>query len=227
MRVAFLGRHEKLFTMGFSKTSERQFTLWDPRNLGTGIRTENIDTAAGILMPFYDDDTNVLFLAGKGDGNVRYYEIVDEAPYIHFLSEFKSASPQRGMGWTPKLAMDLASCEIARLLKVTATAIEPISFTVPRKSDIFQDDLYPPTFSGEPSLEANDWVSGKNGEPKLFNLGPGFVAPKQKESSFKAVEVSGGGGSGLADENAALKKKVAQLEAELAKKEARIKELEA
>jgi coronin-1B/1C/6 len=225
MRVAFLGRHEKLFTMGFSKTSERQFTLWDPRNLGSGIRTENIDTAAGILMPFYDDDTNVLFLAGKGDGNIRYYEVVDEAPYIHFLSEFKSASPQRGMGWTPKLAMDLASCEIARLIKVTATALEPIHFTVPRKSDIFQDDLYPPTFSGEPSLDANEWSSGKNGEPKLINLGPGFVAPKQKESSFKAVEVSGGGG-GHGDEIAALKKKVAALEAELAKKDARIKELE-
>lgn len=29
-------------------------------------------------MPFFDEDTSVLFLAGKGDGNIRYYEIVNE-----------------------------------------------------------------------------------------------------------------------------------------------------
>jgi len=229
MRLAFLGAKEKLFTMGFSKTSERQYSLWDPRTLKDPIKSENIDTAAGIIMPFYDNDTNILYLAGKGDGNVRYYEIVDEAPYIHFLSEFKSASPQRGMGWTPKLSMDLGSCEIARLLKLTATAIEPISFTVPRKGDIFQDDLYPPTFAGQPSLTGDQWLSGKNEPPKTTNLSPGFVAPKQTESSFKTVAVDEPkklSEKELREENERQKKRIAHLESELAKKEARIKELE-
>lgn len=35
-----------------------------------------------------------LYLAGKGDGNIRYYEIVDEAPYIHYLNQFLSGHPQ-------------------------------------------------------------------------------------------------------------------------------------
>jgi coronin-1B/1C/6 len=230
MRLLYLGRTEKLFSMGFSKTSERQFSLWDPRNLATALRTESIDNAAGILMPFYDPDINLLFLAGKGDGNIRYYELVDEAPYIHFLSEFKSASPQRGMGWVPKLAMDLASCEIARMLKLGPSAIEPISFTVPRKSDIFQDDLYPPTFSGEPSLTADAWASGSNAEPKLVNLGPNFVAPKQVQSSFKAVETTASSKSlspkELEAEVEKLRNRVSYLEVELSKKDARIKELE-
>jgi len=228
MRLAFLGAKEKLFTMGFSKTSERQYSLWDPRSLSSALKTENIDTASGIMMPFFDNDTNVLYLAGKGDGNVRFYEIVDEAPYIYFLSEFKSATPQRGMGWTPKLSMDLASCEIARLLKVTATACEPISFTVPRKGDIFQDDLYPPTFSGEPALTADAWLGGKNSPPKTTNLAPGFVAPKSQETSFKAVVVEEKKLSEkeLRDENEKLKKRVAHLESELAKRDARLKELE-
>jgi len=229
MRLTFLGSKNKLFTMGFSKTSERQFSLWDPRSLNTPLKTENIDTAAGILMPFYDDDTSVLFLAGKGDGNIRYYEIVDEAPYIYSLSEFKSATPQRGMGWVPKLAMNVHECEIARVLKVTATAIEPISFTVPRKSDIFADDLYPETFSGEASLSASEWVSGKNAEYKKVTLSPGFVAPKQNSSSFKAVEVEGTKTltpKELEAENAKLKSRVSYLEAELAKKDAKLRELE-
>jgi len=226
MRVAFLGAREKLFSMGFSKTSERQFSLWEPRKLDTPIRTENIDTAAGIIMPFYDNDNSVLYLAGKGDGNIRYYECVDESPYIHFLTEFKSATPQRGMGWFPKKALDLQSCEIARLLKVTGTAIEPISFFVPRKSDIFQDDLYPPTFSGEPTLNSKQWFDGKKGEPKTMTLSPGFVAPKATESDFKVVESKKEKSQKeLQDENEKQAKRIAYLEAELLKRDAKIKEL--
>jgi len=228
MRCLYLGNKDKLFTMGFSKTSERQFCLWDPRKLGESVRTENIDTAAGIIMPFFDNDTSVLFLAGKGDGNIRYYEVVDEAPYIHFLTEFKSATPQRGMGWTPKLAMDLSGCEIARMLKVTATAVEPVSFSVPRKSDIFQEDLYPPTFSGEPTLSCEEWSSGKNGEPKLTQLKPGFEAFKQTNSDFKTVVVESKEKSGkdLKDENDKQAKRIAYLEAEVAKLTAKIAQLE-
>lgn len=36
----------------------------------------DLDQSAGVLMPFYDQDTSVLFLGGKGDGNIRYYELV-------------------------------------------------------------------------------------------------------------------------------------------------------
>jgi len=224
MRVCYLGSKGLLFSMGFSKTSERQFNLWDPKKLDTPIRNENIDTMAGILMPFWDNDCNVLYLAGKGDGNIRYYEVVDEAPYVHYLSEFKSASPQRGMGWTPKLAVDLNNCEIARMLKLTATAIEPISFTVPRKSDQFQDDLYPPTFSGTPSLTEEEWESGKNADPKMIQLSPGFVAPKAKDTEFKAVVTANKEKSTaeLKDENEKLTKRVAYLEAEIAKLQAKL-----
>jgi len=226
MRVTFLGRKEKLVTMGFSKTSERQYSLWDPRNLSTVYHSENIDTGSGILMPFYDDDTSVLYLAGKGDGNIRYYELVDEAPYIYFLTEYKSNTPQRGMAMFPKLGMDLGTCEIARLLKLTQTAVEPINFTVPRKSDIFQDDLYPPTFSGEPVLNAAEWASGKNAEPKLISLSPGFVPAKPAESSFTAAPVQvGKTDKELLKEFEDQTKRIAYLEAELVKRDARIRDL--
>lgn len=35
-----------------------------------------------------------VYLAGKGDGNIRYYEVVDDAPYVHFLNQFLSGNPQ-------------------------------------------------------------------------------------------------------------------------------------
>ena len=34
----------------------------------------------------------------QGDGNIRYYEIVDQSPYVYYLSEYLSSSPQRGLG---------------------------------------------------------------------------------------------------------------------------------
>jgi len=181
-------------------------------------------------MPFYDDDTNILYLAGKGDGNVRYYEVVDEDPYIHYLTEFKSATPQRGMCFFPKTALDTSICEIARLLKVTQSAIEPISFTVPRKSDIFQDDLYPPTFSGEASLTADQWFSGKNAEPKTVQLGPGYVAPKAAApSEFKQSAKPVDAPKSQKDQEALFHeqaKRIASLEAEIKRKDEQITRLE-
>ena len=29
----------------------------------------------GVILPFYDDESSLLYLAGKGDGNIRYYEV--------------------------------------------------------------------------------------------------------------------------------------------------------
>jgi len=180
-------------------------------------------------MPFYDNDTSVLFVAGKGDGNIRYYEIVDEAPYIHYLTEFKSNSPQRGMCLVPKRAMNVADCEIVRLLKVGVKTIEPISFQVPRKgSDIFQDDIFPDCFAGEPALTTAEWLNGQDGVPKTRSLAPGFVAKKNvvEFNPEKVEEAKPLSEKELKDEVEKLTKRVAYLEAELIKKDAKIKELE-
>jgi hypothetical protein len=70
------------------------------------------------------------------DGNIRYYEYVDEAPFLHFLSEYKSSEPQRGLAFLPKTALNIAECEIARAFKVHPFLVEPISFKVPRKVSV-------------------------------------------------------------------------------------------
>lgn len=225
-RAIFLGKKEKIFSVGFTKTSEREYCIWDPKDLSKPLVRTNVDSASGILMPFYDNDTCVLFLAGKGDGNIRYYEIVDEAPYIHYLSEFKSSTPQRGMTVMPKRSVAVSQCEIVRALKLGNKLMEPISFQVPRKSDVFQDDIFPPAFSGEYSLTADEWLSGKNAEPKTVSLAQGFVAkpaaefkavPQQEEKPLSEKEMK--------DEREQLLKRIAYLEAELIKKDAKIKEL--
>ena len=217
-----------MLTVGFSKSSEREFNIFDPRSIGEPVAHLNIDTSSGGIMPFYDHDTAILYLAGKGDGNIRYYEIVDEAPYYYYLSEFKSPTPQKGLAFVPKRALNVSECEIARALKLHVNKVEPISFRVPRKSDIFQDDLYPDTYAGEPALSLEQWSHGSNAEPKTRSLGPGFVA-KEKAVDFNPVAQKVEAPKSekeLSSENEKLKNRVAYLESELTKRDAKIKDLE-
>lgn len=180
VRAIFIS-NGKIFTTGFSKMSERQLALWDPTNFEEPIALQEMDTSNGILLPFYDADSNIVYLCGKGDSSIRYFEITDEAPYVHYLSTYSSKEPQRGMGFMPKRGLDVSKCEIARFFKLHERKCEPIAMTVPRKSDLFQDDLYPDTPGPEPALEAEEWISGKDADPILVSLKDGYVPVKNRE----------------------------------------------
>ncbi|KAG8835250.1 Coronin-like protein crn1 [Serendipita sp. 400] len=160
-RVVWMGDTGRIATTGFSKMSDRQLSIWDSGTLAN-IKTLSIDQSAGVTMPFWSDN-GILFLAGKGDGNVRYYEY--EADALHPLSEYKSSDPQRGMCFLPRRALNVAECEIARAFKITTTTssgtIEPIAFVVPRKADSFQADIFPPAPSLEPSVDAAEFFASR------------------------------------------------------------------
>jgi coronin-1B/1C/6 len=134
-------------------------------------------------------------IAGKGDGNIRYYEY--ESDNLYALDEHKSSDPQRGMCFVPRRAVSTSECEIARAYKVTSSnSIEPIAFIVPRKvsfpffsyspiiltrptthqSDSFQSDIFPPAPSIEPSLTAGEFFSGKPIALKYVSLETGAVS---------------------------------------------------
>jgi len=225
-RVIWIG--DRIFNVGFSRSSDRAFTILDPANLGSPLKKTNIDTSSGLLMPFYDYDTSMLYLAGKGDGNIRYYEMVEESPYIHFLSDFKSSTPQLGMCFVPKTACNVSECEVAKALKVSNGLVEPIHFTVPRKQTfLFQDDIFPDTAGPNPAMTSGEWLGGANKDPILISLEDGFVPVEREE--FKAAEVVEEKKEltekELREEHEKLTQRVAYLEAELVKRDAKIKEL--
>merc|ERR1712142_1201597 len=79
---------------------------------------------------------------GKGDSVIRYYEINDELPFVHYIAMYQSAAPQRGAGFMPKRGCDPSICEITRMFKLhTKGLVEVIPMICPRKSEIFQEDL--------------------------------------------------------------------------------------
>lgn len=221
VKMTFLGPKDKLVSVGFTRQSKRQFKIWDYRKMigadgeAAPIVTVDIDQAAGVIMPFYDESTNLLFLAGKGDGNVRYYEMVDDTPWAFSISEYRSSTSCKGMAMVPKRAMNVMGCEIARMLKLTSRSVEPLSFIIPRKSEMFQDDIFPDCYAGTPSTTADEFFAGKDAKPNLMSLDP-------------SKQGGGGGGAPGSPKKAFVPlKPAAQLQKELDVALARIKELEA
>lgn len=61
--------------------------------------------------------------------------------------------------------------EVMRAYKtVNDSYIEPISFTVPRRAEVFQSDIYPPATGVKPAVSAAEWLSGKDGIPSKIDL---------------------------------------------------------
>ena len=48
--------------------------------------------------------------------------------------------------------------------------IEPISFIVPRRAEVFQGDIYPPATSSTPGVSAAEWFDGKTAFPPKIDL---------------------------------------------------------
>nr|CAD7568796.1 unnamed protein product [Timema californicum] len=163
-----------IVVIGFDKVSERQIQVLKADNLSTSLNTIGLDVSPAILIPFYDEDSSTLFLTGKGDSTIYAFEITEEAPYICPLSHHRCVTLHQGLSFLPKNVCDVGSVEFARALRLTNNTIEPLSFTVPRiKSDLFQDDIFPPTkVTWQPTMTSEQWFSGLNNQPHRVSLKP-------------------------------------------------------
>jgi len=213
--VVFADNLGKIIGVTFSKTSTRQLQVWDAKNLEKPLSTSDIDSSAGVFVTYYDPDNTILWLAGKGDGTIKYFEMVKEEPYQFFLTEYRDNNSQKGACFLPKRSCDTKKCEIARCLRLMANEVIPVSFQVPRKSDLFQKDLYPDAYAGVPALTAAEFKDGKNAEPVVISMKPGEA---EKVEHKKVVATFSKTPAEYEAEITALKAKVAELEAALAKK---------
>lgn len=219
VKLSWMGETGKIMTTGASKQSGREMKIWDIKKLSTPLCTEAVDTASGALIPLYDQDTSVLYLCGKGDGIIRLYEFEDKEPYLHKLNDgFRSTTPGKGYCAIPKRGNDIMACETIRIMKLTnKDGIHPLSFTVPRKSDAFQDDIFPPAPAPIPAHTFEEWKKGSSKLPITMKLDPSSMSSAATGSSgsgpssptkkqvFKTVPM-------LTKENAALKTHIGYLE---------------
>ncbi|XP_045608217.1 coronin-7 isoform X3 [Procambarus clarkii] len=163
-----------LVTVGFSKVSERQISVYKATELSKAANTVGIDISPAMLIPFYDPDSSTLFATGKGDSTIYAYEIGTDFPHLFPLSHHKSGSVHQGLVMLPKIMCDVRQVEFCKALRLTSSILEPLSFTVPRvKTELFQDDIFPPTFvSWEPVMTAAEWLGNTNRPPRTLSLQP-------------------------------------------------------
>ena len=91
----------------------------------------------------------------------------------------------------PKRGVNLHENEITRAYKtVNDTWIEPISFIVPRRAEVFQEDIYPPTTGLKPAVSGKEWFDGKTGLPPKISLEDIYEgkAPTEVKSDYKPRE---------------------------------------
>ena len=224
----FLGSKQMMVTVGFTKQSKREFKFWDIRNLSEPamVNKIDIDQSAGMIWPFYDEGLSLLFFAGKGDGNIRMFEVTDEAPYAFPVSEARSTDSTKGICMVPKRTLDVVSGECCRFMKVTAKSVVPMPFVVPRKVKVFHEELFPDDIAGVPSVTIDEWCAGTNKPPVLMSLDP-----EQREAAPASGAASGGGAAAAemtftksAEE---LQKELDAALAKIATLEAKVAELEA
>ncbi|XP_049299985.1 coronin-7 isoform X2 [Anopheles funestus] len=173
-RIVWALEGEYLVVTGFDKVSERQIYVYKLTDLNAPMGMVGLDVSPAILMPFYDEDSSTLFATGKGDSTIYCFEITDEAPFICPLSHHRCTSLTQGLSFLSKNHCDVASVEFARALRLTNGTVEPLSFKVPRiKSELFQDDLFPPTkVLWQPTLSGEEWFAGRDVTPTRISLKP-------------------------------------------------------
>jgi len=208
-------RNNRLLTTGFSAQAERQIGVWDMRNLEEPLNLMVLDQGTGPLFPYYDAGTGMSFFPAKGDATIRYFEMEDKDPHIHFISNFAEKTPFKAFDFLPKRACDTTKHSIMKAMVLQeqgrAAHILQVDFKVPRKSEAYQEDLYPDAPSQEPAQTADQWTSGAACTgPKLQSMEPGKDGAPRKKSEPAVAIVS-----------------MKDLKAELAEAKERIKALEA
>ncbi|VEN52884.1 unnamed protein product [Callosobruchus maculatus] len=204
-RVVWLGEQDKVLSTGFDAQRLRQIIIRDLRNFSQPEKTLELDCSTGILIPLYDADTGMLFLAGKGDTTIGYMEVSERDPYL--IEGIRHSGEQtKGVCLVPKRALNVMQGEVNRILQLTSSSVIPIMYQVPRKTyRDFHADLYPDTPGYKTELTASLWMQGKNiplprisldpakrenGEdPIIPRLGPKpFTPPKlDSENTFSKV----------------------------------------
>lgn len=93
----------------------------------------------------------------------------------------------------PKRGINLHENEVLRCFKtVNDSFIEPVSFIVPRRAEMFQSDIFPPTNGLKAGVTADEWFAGKTALPPKISLESLYngEAPKEVSSDYKPPQAA-------------------------------------
>ncbi|GAA5918149.1 hypothetical protein JCM1841_005275 [Sporobolomyces salmonicolor] len=177
----------QILTTGFSRTRDREYSLFDGRMLGNPIKTQRVDTNTGVMMPLVDESRNIVYMVGRGDMTLRWVEVGGPAVFTEGATPLPV--PLAGAALCPPHILDLMKAEINRLVVLSNEVVVPVPINVPRRQYIdFHSDLFPPTSSRAPAQTAVDWRGGKDGIVELTKPDPSKPwSPLRREAAQPAA----------------------------------------
>ncbi|KAI3644995.1 hypothetical protein MP228_011159 [Amoeboaphelidium protococcarum] len=154
-RVQWLGNSNYVLSTGFGAQRQREYALYDHRNLSSAVDRQTIPGSSGtaLLLPVFDVDTNIIYMVSRGETSLRWLEFNSSVSSGSMLSPVQSAilpASVSGACLLRKRSLNVMEAEINRLICVQASeggasssALVPVSFSVPRKSyRDFSSDLF-------------------------------------------------------------------------------------
>lgn len=206
--------------VGYTKKGKRALRIFDIAKMDAKRPLFNwdIDQASSVFMPYFDYDAKMLYLAGKGEGTIMWFELNDETNKLQKGAlQYRNTIPSKGGCWLPKLGVDVLKCELNRFLKLERNQIVPISLIVPRKvQGQFQEDIFPPTRARTASIKAGEFFEGKAPEITHISMDPAESQESGPAQVFEKAKSWKEKYDDLANENDALKSRIKELETEIA-----------
>jgi len=174
---------DKIVLVAQNSSQKPFLAYYDPANLSKAWLQQDLNLSAGIVLPMYDPDTDLLFLAPRGATMLSIFDLTEQkkggGPAFTAATNVVLDNGAKGGCLVPKSAVDPAQNEIQRFLSLTANSVEQYGIKITRKIVGFNEELYPNTNDCSPALSASDYFAGKNAAlPKIHFL--------------KLVEKSGG-----------------------------------
>lgn len=95
-------------TSGFSKQAEREFMVWDQRNLTEAVSRGSLGSSSGVAHITFDQQHHLMYMAGRGDSVIGIYQYTQATTTLAHLTDFNiSNTPQKGFNLLPKWANDV------------------------------------------------------------------------------------------------------------------------
>jgi len=74
------------------------------------------------------------------------------------------------LAFLPKKHLNFNNHELARAVRFNSRVLEWISFFLPRKTEDFSSDIYPPCKTNKSNITMDEWAGGANKDPELMEI---------------------------------------------------------
>ncbi|NWU97435.1 CORO7 protein, partial [Upupa epops] len=133
----------------------------------------------------------------QGENVLYCFEVAPTQLALTQVNLCRMEGSTRGLAAVPRLALDVMACEVLRILQLTASALIPISYVVPRKSmQEFHEDLFPDCVGTLPATDAQAWWAGNNQQVRRVSLHPArrpteiFTSPTIASTQLQTTNTS-------------------------------------